>query len=398
MALSGLCMHSNTYDLKYPLIFSWSSRPFMCHKPDSILPLFPSENSKYPVHWFLTGAGHPKRLLSLCGCRQWEADWTWPWKPHCLSLFEWEGWIRWTPEIKSNFHDSMAILVACLSPLIYLSQQHHDLKAQPQQNCCLAISQGFYWLSEKTLIQQMIITHFVCIELEHKAAYTLEENTQSSSVKAFLFIHLFTCCLQTYEYHYKMNHVTVLCFKTLFPKEADGRDWQQLLKTFVSLCMYSKEWGLPKTQNRKGKTFPYYKVIMANFIKYHLFSFLVKQKTGEERKIIMKELHMLLEALAICQYKCFPIRRSRVLYLLQCIRSYFIKIQDPPPCLGVKHRNTQKYIAGIMGLGLVSFCRWNQLTSTCFAHVCHRLRVLHLQPMEKSSKPLSKLPHMNLAL
>lgn len=118
----------------------------------------------------------------------------------------------------------MAILVACLSPLIYLSQQHHDLKAQPQQNCCLAISQGFYWLSEKTLIQQMIITHFVCIELEHKAAYTLEENTQSSSVKAFLFIHLFTCCLQTYEYHYKMNHVTVLCFKTLFPKEADGRD------------------------------------------------------------------------------------------------------------------------------------------------------------------------------
>lgn len=216
--------------------------------------------------------------------------------------------------------------------------------------------------------------------------------------KSILFIHLFTCCLQTYEYHYKMNHVTVLCFKTLFPKEADGRDWQQLLKTFVSLCMYSKEWGLPKTQNRKGKTFPYYKVIMANFIKYHLFSFLVKQKTGEERKIIMKELHMLLEALAICQYKCFPIRRSRVLYLLQCIRSYFIKIQDPPPCLGVKHRNTQKYIAGIMGLGLVSFCRWNQLTSTCFAHVCHRLRVLHLQPMEKSSKPLSKLPHMNLAL
>lgn len=90
----------------------------------------------------------------------------------------------------------MAILVACLSPLIYLSQRHHDLKAQPQQNCCLAISQGFYWLSEKTLIQQMIITHFVCIELEHKAAYTLEENTQSSSVKAF---YLFICSHAVYK-------------------------------------------------------------------------------------------------------------------------------------------------------------------------------------------------------
>lgn len=33
----------------------------------------------------------------------------------------------------SNFHDSMAMLVACLSPLIYLSQQYHDLQAQPQQ-------------------------------------------------------------------------------------------------------------------------------------------------------------------------------------------------------------------------------------------------------------------------
>lgn len=48
MILSGLCMHSNTYDLKYPLLFNRSSRPFICHKTDSILPVFPSENSKYP--------------------------------------------------------------------------------------------------------------------------------------------------------------------------------------------------------------------------------------------------------------------------------------------------------------------------------------------------------------
>lgn len=37
-----------------------------------------------------------------------------------------------------------------------------------------------------------------------------------------------------------------------------------------------------------------------------------------------------------------------------------------------------------MGLDLVSFSRWNQLTCPCFAHIClgscHRLQVLHLQP------------------
>lgn len=190
-------MHSNRYDLKYPLLFksSKSSRPLICHKIGSILPLFPSENSKYLVHWFLTRTGHPERLLSLCSCRQWEADWTCPWTHCSSSLFEWEGWTRWTPEIKSNFHDSMAILVACLSPLICLPQQYHDLKAQPQHSFCLVIFQGFYWLSEKTLIQQMIITHFVCIDLEHKAAYTLEENTQSS-VKSF---YLFICSHAVYK-------------------------------------------------------------------------------------------------------------------------------------------------------------------------------------------------------
>lgn len=184
-----------------------------------------------------------------------------------------------------------------------------------------------------------------------------------------------------------MNHVTVLCFKTLFPKEADGRDWQQLLKTFISLCMYSKERGLPNTQNRKGKTFPYCEVIMANFIKYHLFSSLVEQKTGEERKIIMKGLHMLLEALAICQYKHFPIRLFTAVYQI-----LFYKNPGSSTMSRSQNRNTQKYIAGIMGLGLVSFCRWNQLTSTCFAHVCRRLRVLHLQPTEQSSKSLWILP------
>lgn len=56
-----------------------------------------------------------------------------------------------------------------------------------------------------------------------------------------LFIHLFKCCLQTYEYHYKMNHASVLYFKTLFLKEADGTDWQQLLKTFSSIRMCSDE-------------------------------------------------------------------------------------------------------------------------------------------------------------
>lgn len=61
---------------------------------------------------------------------------------------------------------------------------------------CLVIFQGFYWLSEKTLIQQMIITHFVCIELEHKAANASEENTQSSSVKAF---YLFICSHAVYK-------------------------------------------------------------------------------------------------------------------------------------------------------------------------------------------------------
>lgn len=90
----------------------------------------------------------------------------------------------------------MAILVACLSPLIYLSQQYHDLQAQPQQSCFLVIFQGFHWLSEKTLIQQMIITHFVCIELEQKAANTSEENTKSSSVKAF---YLFVCSHAVYK-------------------------------------------------------------------------------------------------------------------------------------------------------------------------------------------------------
>lgn len=37
-----------------------------------------------------------------------------------------------------------------------------------------------------------------------------------------------------------------------------------------------------------------------------------------------------------------------------------------------------------MGLDLVSFSRWNQLTCTRFARIClsssHRLQVLHLQP------------------
>lgn len=196
MSLSGLCMHNNRHDLKYPLLFSRSCRPLICHKIDSIMPLFPSENSKYPVHWFLTGTGHPERLLSLSSCRQWKADWTCSWAHYSLSLFEWEGWTRWIPKINSNLHDSMAILVACLSLLVYLSQQYHDLQTQPQQSRCLVIFQGFYWLSEKTLIQQMIITHFVCIELEQKAANTSEENTQSSSVKAF---YLFICSHGVYK-------------------------------------------------------------------------------------------------------------------------------------------------------------------------------------------------------
>lgn len=55
---------------------------------------------------------------------------------------------------------------------------------------------GFYWLSKKTLIQQMIITYFVCIELEHKAANASKENTQSSSVKAF---YLFICSHAVYK-------------------------------------------------------------------------------------------------------------------------------------------------------------------------------------------------------
>lgn len=144
MTISGLSMHSNRDHLRYPLLFSRSSRPLICCKIDSVLPLFPCENSKNPVHSFLTGKGYPERLLSLCGCRQSKADWTWPWTTHySLSLFEWEGWTKWTPEINSNFRDSMAILVACLSPFIYLSQQTHDLQAQPQQSFCLAIFQGF---------------------------------------------------------------------------------------------------------------------------------------------------------------------------------------------------------------------------------------------------------------
>lgn len=59
--------------------------------------------------------------------------------------------------------------------------------------------------------------------------------------KSILFTHQFKCCLQTYEYHYKMNHVSVLYFKTFFPKEADGTDWQQLLKIFNSICMCNDE-------------------------------------------------------------------------------------------------------------------------------------------------------------
>lgn len=78
MALSGLCMQCNRCDLKYPLLFTRSCRTLICCKIDSLSPLFPSENSKYPVHWFLTGTGHPEMLLSLYGCRQWKADWTWP--------------------------------------------------------------------------------------------------------------------------------------------------------------------------------------------------------------------------------------------------------------------------------------------------------------------------------
>lgn len=50
------------------------------------------------------------------------------------------------------------------------------------------ILEGFYWLSEKTLIQEMIITHFVCVKLKHKPANNLEEITQSLSVKAFYLI------------------------------------------------------------------------------------------------------------------------------------------------------------------------------------------------------------------
>lgn len=114
----------------------------------------------------------------------------------------------------------------------------------------------------------------------------------------------------------------------------------------------------------------------------------------------MKGLHRLLEGLATCQHQCFPMRCSHVLYLLQCIRSYFIKIQDPPLCLGDEHRNTQKCIAGIMGLDLVSFCRWKQLTCTCLAQAAQQFVSVAVtgsesstcSPLEQLNKPLWKLP------
>lgn len=79
----------------------------------------------------------------------------------------------------------------------YLSHHYHELQAQPEQSFYLVILQGFYWLSEKTSIQKMIFTHFICIELKHKQANTLEEDTPSFSVKAVYLL----ICLQTYEYH-----------------------------------------------------------------------------------------------------------------------------------------------------------------------------------------------------
>lgn len=60
--MSSLCMHSNRYDLRYPLLFSRSSRPLIGCKIDSILPLFPSET----VNILYTHSLLEQVILSAC--------------------------------------------------------------------------------------------------------------------------------------------------------------------------------------------------------------------------------------------------------------------------------------------------------------------------------------------